>query len=127
MPGDLDLYSWAIFSDFDLGWLAAPLTLLLLELFVLLFRGTPILAGGIGVARVVVGAVLFLLFAVSSSIESVNLLVTRLGLRPYSAWSKKNYLSSLFCFPHQFPELIPFTLRHVSSWHAVFWLVVGTF
>ena len=50
-------YSWIFFSDFDLGWLAAPLTLLLLDLCVLLFRGTAILAGGIGVARVLVGAV----------------------------------------------------------------------
>ena len=57
VPGDSDLYSWTIFSDFDLVWLAAPLTHLLLGLCGLLFRGTPILAGGIGVARVVVGAV----------------------------------------------------------------------
>ena len=51
-----DLYSWTVFTGFlDLGWLAAPLTHLLFCLW-LCFRGTPILAGGIGVARVVVGA-----------------------------------------------------------------------
>ena len=38
------------------GWLAAPLTSLLPWLVFLCVRGTPILAGGIGVARVVVGA-----------------------------------------------------------------------
>ena len=40
-----------------LGWLAAPLTHSLLDCVVCLSRGTPILAGGIGVARVVAGAV----------------------------------------------------------------------
>ena len=45
-----------LLSDILLGWLAAPLTHLLLCLWPV-FRGTPILAGGIGVARVVVGAV----------------------------------------------------------------------
>ena len=44
-------------SAFYLGWLAAPLTHLLFGLWPC-FRETPILAGGIGVARVVVGAVL---------------------------------------------------------------------
>ena len=43
---------------FYLGWLAAPLTHLLLGFVVALSRGTPILAGGIGVARFVVGFVL---------------------------------------------------------------------
>ena len=42
---------------FILGWLAAPLTHLLLGFVVRFFRGTPILAGAIGVARVVVGVV----------------------------------------------------------------------
>ena len=77
------------FSDFVLGWLA-PLTCLLLELCVLLFRETPILAREIGVARVVVGAVL-LLFSVSSNFESVNSLVTRLG---FSA--KRFFLHALY-------------------------------
>ena len=44
-------------SAFYLGWLAAPLTHLLLCFVVCFSRGTPILAGGIGVARAVVGAV----------------------------------------------------------------------
>ena len=43
---------------FTLGWLAAPL-IHVLHPVVHVSRGTPILAGGIGVARVVVGAVLF--------------------------------------------------------------------
>ena len=46
---------------FSLGWLAAPLTHLLLGFVVALFRRTPILAGGIGIARLVVGFV-FCLF-----------------------------------------------------------------
>ena len=45
------------FGVFILGWLAAPLTHLLFGFVVQFFRGTPILAGGIGVARVVVGLV----------------------------------------------------------------------
>ena len=41
-------------------------------------RGTPILTGEIGVARVVVGGCLWCWFVVSSNCESVSLLVTRL-------------------------------------------------
>ena len=57
VPSAFELYSWTIFFGISfLGWLAAPLTHLLFCLW-LVVRGTPILAGGIGVARVVVGAV----------------------------------------------------------------------
>ena len=94
MPGDLDLYSWAIFSDFDLGWLAAPLTLLLLDLCFLLFRGRQSWLGGLVSLAGWLGLFCVVCFAVSSNFESVNLLVTRLGLRPYSAWSKKNVPNS---------------------------------
>ena len=57
-------------------------------------EGTPILAGGIGVARLVGGAVFCLfvcLFVCLGKFLSVLLLVTRLGLMPCSAWSKKNW------------------------------------
>ena len=47
-----------IVGFFTLGWLAAPL-IYVLHPCCRVLRGTPILAGGIGVARVVVGAVLF--------------------------------------------------------------------
>ena len=61
MSERLDLYSWTFYRLFYLGWLAAPLTLFCSGVgFVC--RETPILAGGIGVARVVVGAVLFFVF-----------------------------------------------------------------
>ena len=74
------MYSWTFSSASHLGWLAAPLISLLLDFCGFsLFRGTPILAGGIGVARAVVGAVAWCWFSVSSNCESVNLLVTRLG------------------------------------------------
>ena len=52
-------------------------------------RGTPILAGGIGVARVVIGAIFVFGFRFRAVFESVLLLVSRLGLMPCSAWSKK--------------------------------------
>ena len=59
LPGfHFDLYRWTFILAFYLGWLAAPLTHLLFGFVVAFFRGTPILAGGIGVARVVVGFVL---------------------------------------------------------------------
>ena len=46
------LYSWQFLSAFlFLGWLAAPLTHLLFWFLALFSRETPILAGGIGVAR----------------------------------------------------------------------------
>ena len=54
----IDLYSWTIIWLSFLGWLAAPQTHFLPVSVVALFRGTPILAGGIGVARFVVGFVL---------------------------------------------------------------------
>ena len=54
------------YGRYCLGWLPAPLISLLLDFCGFsLFRGTPILAGGIGVARAVVGAfcaVCFLFF-----------------------------------------------------------------
>ena len=63
VPGRFDVYSWTFSSASHLGWLAAPLISLLLDFCGFsLFRGTPILAGGIGVARAVVGAVLLFVF-----------------------------------------------------------------
>ena len=53
----IDFYSWTVFIGLFSGWLAALLTHLLFGLWPFLLRETPILAGGIGVARVVVGAV----------------------------------------------------------------------
>ena len=61
------------------GWLAAPLTCLLPLLVFLCIRGTPILAGVIGVARLVVGLFLFILFWLLGHICVSALLVTRLG------------------------------------------------
>ena len=55
------MYSWTVLSAFCLGWLAAPLTYLLF-LFGFVSRETPILAGGIGVARAVVWAVFAVCF-----------------------------------------------------------------
>ena len=79
-PGLLfHLYSWIYFWLFYQGWLAAPLTYLLLCLVVLLVRGTPILAGGIGVARLVVGAVFVVVFVFGQFLCQCALLVTRLG------------------------------------------------
>ena len=55
------VYSWTVLLAFYVGWLAAPLThLFFLGGFVA--RETPILAGGIGVARAVVGAFLLFVF-----------------------------------------------------------------
>ena len=57
-----DLYSWTVFIGFlFLGWLAASDSFIVLVL-TLFSRETPILAGGIGVARAVVGAVFACLF-----------------------------------------------------------------
>ena len=72
VPGRFDVYSWIFLSAFHLGWLAAPLIhLLLVFCSFSLFRGTPILAGGIGVARAVVGAVLWCLLSVFRAIVSL--------------------------------------------------------
>ena len=59
------MYSWTVLSAFCLGWLAAPLTYLLF-LFGFVSRETPILAGGIGVARAVVGAFLLFVFGIGT-------------------------------------------------------------
>ena len=52
---------------------------LLFGLLVAFFRGTPILAGGIGVARVVVGSVFVFGFRFRANVSQRYLLVTRLG------------------------------------------------
>ena len=85
-----DMYRWTYILAFYLGWLAAPLTHLLFGFVVAFFRGTQILAGGIGVARVVVGSVFLVGFRFRANLSHRFLLVTRLGLMPCSAWSKKN-------------------------------------
>ena len=61
-----ELYSWTVLFAEYLGWLAAPLILTCRFGFSVV-RGTPILAGGIGVARFVAGAFLCLLSFVWAS------------------------------------------------------------
>ena len=73
---------------FSQGWLAAPLTLTCSFVFSCA-RGTPILAGGIGVARLVAGAVFCFVAVCMGKFLSVLWLVTRLGSMPCRAWSKK--------------------------------------
>ena len=54
-------------------------------------RGTPILAGGIGIARFWwFGLVLVFVLFLGQFLSQCALLFTRLGLMPCSAWSKKN-------------------------------------
>ena len=52
-----DLYSWTVFIGFLYVLACRPTDSFIVRFFGLVLRGTPILAGGIGVARVVVGAV----------------------------------------------------------------------
>ena len=71
-----DPYNWTLLSAFYLGWLAAPLTHLLLDFVVCFLEGRQSWLGGIGVARAVVGALVWFWSAVSSNYELVSLLVT---------------------------------------------------
>ena len=64
---------------FHLGLACRPTDSSIVLLLALFFRETPILAGGIGVARVVVGAVFCCLFLFWSNCESVLLTAKRLG------------------------------------------------
>ena len=83
------LYSLAHFLDIYSGLACRAADIVLPICLRSLFRGTPILAGGIGVARFC-GVVSFgSWFSVWAIFMSVLLLVTRLGLMPCSAWSKK--------------------------------------
>ena len=83
---------WTLFQ----GWLAAPLTLSIALVCWRFFRGTPILAGGIGVARLVFpGFVVFFVLVLGQLLCQCYLLVTRLGLMPCSAWSKKMKMSPI--------------------------------
>ena len=54
-------------------------THILFGFVVAFFRGTPILAGGIGVARAVVGSVFVFGFRFRANVSQRYLLVTRLG------------------------------------------------
>ena len=83
--------------DFFQDSLAAPLTLTC-PMLISCARGTPILAGRIGVARWVAGAVFLLLFLSFGMFWLVLLLVTRLGLMPCCADSKKKL--PYFILPH---------------------------
>ena len=67
------------FRLFYFGLACRPTDSFIVLVLALFFRETPILAGGIGVARVVVGAVFCCLFSVGSNCESVLLTATRLG------------------------------------------------
>ena len=72
LPGLLfDLYSWKTSMTFLFGLACRPADLYIaLVSVVALFRGTPILAGGIGVARFVVWVgFLFVCFVVSATIS----------------------------------------------------------
>ena len=52
-----DLYSWTVFVGFLFGLACRPADSSIALFSGLFSRGTPILAGGIGIARAVVGAV----------------------------------------------------------------------
>ena len=62
VPGRYDFYSWTSLSAFYSALACRPTDSFIILVLALLFRETPILAGGIGVARVVVGAVLLFVF-----------------------------------------------------------------
>ena len=64
---------------FHLGLACRPTDSFIALLLALCFRVTPILAGGIGVARVVVGAAFCCLFSFWNNCESVLLTAKRLG------------------------------------------------
>ena len=89
-------------SDFTSGHFSglacrpADLSIALFRCFVFC-RGIPILAGGIGVARVwvLVFSGVFSVWLRAITV-SVTLHFTRLGLMPHSAWSKKKS-SAIFC------------------------------
>ena len=77
--------------DTFLGWLAAPLTYLLPSLAVPCAEGLQSWLGGFGVARFGgLGFLLLFVFVFGQFLGQCALLVTRLGLMPCSAWSKKN-------------------------------------
>ena len=54
-----------------------------------LFRGTPILAGGMGVARVVVGVVFAAVFCSLSNFDSATLACHATGLDAVQRWEEK--------------------------------------
>ena len=75
-----------------LGLACRPIDLTIALFVGFSFRGTPILARGIGVARLWwFGFFVFVFgFVHGQLLCQCALLVTRLGLMPCSAWSKKN-------------------------------------
>ena len=85
----LDLYRWTVFTAFYSGWLAAPLTHLLLGLWLVFSRDANPGWGDWCRSRGGWGFLLGFCFLVLSNCESATLLVMRLGLMPCSAWSKK--------------------------------------
>ena len=73
------MYSWTVFIGFLSGLACRPTDSFIVLVLALFSRETPILAGGIGVARAVVGAVLLFVFLFWSNCESVMLTAKRLG------------------------------------------------
>ena len=73
------MYSWTVFIGFLSGLACRPTDSFIVLVLALLSRETPILAGGIGVARAVVGAVFAVCFRFWSNCESVLLTAKRLG------------------------------------------------
>ena len=62
VPGRHDVYSWTVFIGFYSGLACRPTDSFFVLAVALFPRETPILAGGIGVARAVVGSVLLSVF-----------------------------------------------------------------
>ena len=85
-----DLYSWTVFIGFLSGLACRPTDSFIVRFLAWFFEGRQSWLGGLVSLAWWLGLFWFL-SSVLNNCESVYLLVTRLGLMPCSAWSKKKW------------------------------------